>query len=357
MKTKRVRDSRFEILRIIAMLLIVLHHMALYSGMLESQMFHVKAVGEFIIIGWKIGCFLFVVLSGYFAVDTVRSSFNQIIKTWTAAVFYNIALVLLFKYIGTSISAKSIIKGLFPISGGAYWFLTAYIGMLLFSPCIVCIIDKLSDAQLKEFGVLAAIAIIFVPTLLVVINPFSNTVMLFCFYYAIGVYIRKTAIEKRIKHPILKASCNILIIYIIQITLSFFKTPYTIVYRNRNWLSGNDSAMVLSVTIYIFIAFLQAEKFHNRIINFFSASAFGVYLIHDNSLVRDWLWSKCISLHCIETYTKSFLIMQLFAIAIIIYISCALIDKIRMFIFQIISGVRKCIQQKICNPTGGNPVK
>ena len=91
--------------------------------------------------------------------------------------------------------------------------------MLLFSPCIVCIIDKLSDAQLKEFGVLAAIAIIFVPTLLVIINPFSNTVMLFCFYYAIGVYIRKTAIEKRIKHPILKASCNILIIYIIKITL------------------------------------------------------------------------------------------------------------------------------------------
>lgn len=118
MKTKRVRDSRFEILRIIAMLLIVLHHMALYSGMLESQMFHVKAVDEFIIIGGKIGCFLFVVLSGYFAVDTVRSSFNQIIKTWTAAVFYNIALVLLFKYIGISISAKSIIKGLFPISGG-----------------------------------------------------------------------------------------------------------------------------------------------------------------------------------------------------------------------------------------------
>lgn len=97
---------------------------------------------------------------------------------------------------------------------------------------------------------------IFVPTLLVIINPFSNTVMLFCFYYAIGVYIRKTAIEERIKHPILKASCNILIIYIIQITLSFFKTPYTIVYRNRNWLSGNNSAMVLSATIYIFIAFL-----------------------------------------------------------------------------------------------------
>lgn len=357
MKTKRVRDSRFEILRIIAMLLIVLHHMALYSGMLESQMFHVKAVGEFIIIGGKIGCFLFVVLSGYFAVDTVRSSVNQIIKTWTAAVFYNVALMVLFKYIGTSISAKSIIKGLFPISGGAYWFLTAYIGMLLFSPGIVCIIDKLSDTQLKEFGILAAIAIIFVPTLLVIINPFSNTVMLFCFYYAIGVYIRKTAIEKRIKHPIAKASCSILIIYIIQIVLSVFKTPYTIVYSNRNWLSGNNSAMVLSATIYIFIAFLQAEKFHNCIINFFSASAFGVYLIHDNSLVRDWLWSKCISLHRIETYPKSFLIMQLFAIAIIIYISCALIDKIRMSIFKIISGAGKCVLQRICNPTGGNPIK
>lgn len=131
--TKRVRDSRFEILRIIAMLLIVLHHMALYSGMLESQMFHVKAVGEFIIIGRKIGCFLFVVLSGYFAVDTVRSSFDQIIKTWTAAVFYNIALVLLFKYIETSISVKSIIKGLFPISGGILVSNSVYRNASIFS--------------------------------------------------------------------------------------------------------------------------------------------------------------------------------------------------------------------------------
>ena len=334
MKTKKVRDSRLETLRIIAMLLIILHHMALYSGMLESQMVHVKIIGEFIIIGGRIGCFLFVVLSGYFAMGTVQSGFRQIIKTWIAAVFYNIALTLLFKYIGTAISAKSIIKGLLPISGGAYWFLTAYIGMLLFSPCIVCVIDKFNDEQLKDFGVMAIIAIILVPTILVIINPFSNTVMLFCLYYAIGVYIRKATVEEKIKHPIAKAICSILMIYIVQIALSFFKTPYTVVYNNRNWLSGNNSVMVLSATIYIFIAFLQMKKFHSRVINFFSAAAFGVYLIHDNSLVRDWLWLKCISLHYIETLPNLFLIVQLFVIAIIIYISCALIEKIRMSVFD-----------------------
>ena len=138
MKTKKVRDSRLETLRIIAMLLIILHHMALYSGMLESQMVHVKIIGEFIIIGGKIGCFLFVVLSGYFAMGTVQSGFRQIIKTWIAAVFYNIALTLLFKYIGTAISAKSIIKGLLPISGGILVSNSIYRNAFVFSLYRLC---------------------------------------------------------------------------------------------------------------------------------------------------------------------------------------------------------------------------
>ena len=92
--------------------------MALYSGMLESHMLQVKIIGEFIVIGGKIGCFLFVVLSGYFATGTVKSVVGQIIKTWTMAVFYNVVAMLFFRYMGTAISAKSLIKGLFPISGG-----------------------------------------------------------------------------------------------------------------------------------------------------------------------------------------------------------------------------------------------
>ena len=219
--------------------------------------------------------------------------------------------------------------------------------MLLFSPCIVCIIDKFSDTQIKEFGMLISIAIILIPTVLVMVNPFSNTVMLFCYYYAIGVYIRKTSLEKKIKHPIEKAFCSILIIYIIQIALTILTSQYAIIYNNRNWLSGNNSALILIATFYIFIAFLQTKVFHNRIINFFSAAAFGVYLIHDNSFVREWLWSKCISLQYIETIHKFFLMPVLILLAIVLYFNCALIDRVRIFCSKVISKLLTIVRRTI----------
>lgn len=65
---KRHRESNFELLRIIAMFLIVLHH-AIYHGVLavNNTKYPLNSSISFILgMGGRIGVFLFVLISGYF---------------------------------------------------------------------------------------------------------------------------------------------------------------------------------------------------------------------------------------------------------------------------------------------------
>ena len=68
MEKEKVRKSNFELLRIIAMIMIVFHHFAIFS---ESK-FDINLItlnrlwNQFIRMGGKIGVNIFVLISGYF---------------------------------------------------------------------------------------------------------------------------------------------------------------------------------------------------------------------------------------------------------------------------------------------------
>lgn len=328
------RDSRFEMLRIVSMIMIILHHMALYTGMIDSKKLSVQAIGELILIGGKIGCFIFVILTGYFSTISIKSITMQGIKAWLAASFYGLTLAVIFKAMGEQIGIKEIIKGTLPISGGGYWFLTAYLGMLFCAPSVTYMIDVFNTEQLKTVGTLSIIVNILIPTVCVRINPFSNTVMLFCLYYAVGVLIRRKMIMTDVRKPFLKAMCIIIVVYFIQMVLCIWGRKYPAIYNSRNWLSGNNSLFIMIATVFIFVACTRMKKITNRTINTLAAPAFGVYLLHDNVWVRDLLWSQCFSMNFIEKQNSVSLFVELVGIAIVLYMICATIEVIREKLFN-----------------------
>lgn len=65
------RNSSIELLRIIAMVMIMFHHFAYYSGF-EYNLSSISTPYlwyNFIIMGGKIGVNIFVLISGYFLID------------------------------------------------------------------------------------------------------------------------------------------------------------------------------------------------------------------------------------------------------------------------------------------------
>lgn len=51
-----------------------------------------------------------------------------------------------------------------------------------------------------------------------------------------------------------------------------------------------NSFLVILIALELFLAFIKMEPFYNQKVNIIASATFGVYLIHDNPLMRSFLW-------------------------------------------------------------------
>lgn len=82
MKTdNKIRESNFELLRILSMFLIVLHHFSVYS----ENLFEPGSTGYLLhymfSVGGKLGVNCFFLISGYFLCEKERN-INKLFKLW-----------------------------------------------------------------------------------------------------------------------------------------------------------------------------------------------------------------------------------------------------------------------------------
>ena len=74
MEKKSNRKSNIELLRILAMIMIIAHHYCLYGGWNKiSGLSLNNAILDFLIIGGKVGVAIFILIAGYFG---IKSEFN-----------------------------------------------------------------------------------------------------------------------------------------------------------------------------------------------------------------------------------------------------------------------------------------
>ena len=143
MKTSAVavkeRQSNMELLRIVAMFIVLVFHTVfytLYDYRAESPIFaSLKTL-------LHIGVPLFVLISGYFGIrPTVKGAF----KLYTMLLFYNLMLYVI-RLVATDCQFSSVefAKLFFPFSmGRRFWFFKVYFMLYLFSPVVNFVRDKM----------------------------------------------------------------------------------------------------------------------------------------------------------------------------------------------------------------------
>lgn len=206
--------------------------------------------------------------------------------------------------------------------------------MLFFAPGIVYIFENIETNSIKKFMWVASVPIILIPTCGVIFNPFANTIMLFCFYFALGVLIKKSNQFWGIENLPIKIIVLVIFVFVTQISLSLIGRDIPVIYNYRNWLSGNNSLLMLLITLGIFIIVLKQKAFYSPIVNKVASTAFGVYLIHDNEYVRNLLWGKYVTIDLIESKNLIELIVFIIVLLVLIYACCMIIEYIRLFIFE-----------------------
>ena len=338
----KVRKSSFELLRILAMLMIVADHYVLQNGVKVSDIQGgASAIDSFVLYSFflipgKIGVAIFFGLTVWFLADrdlSLKYSIKKIFQLEKEVFFYSIVFLVINGVSERSISLIGIIKSVFPLITGEYWFVTAYAISILFIPYLNLLINKLDEKRhqylvifalfLSTFGVLFpdayAMKDCFVPLLLeyIVIS-----------YIRLHMRINDRQLLVRIVFPI---SVVLLLVYE-AVAIGMARGCHNPLFENIRIITlpvqNSSTFFALGCAIPLILIF-ENFFFQSRFINTVSSCMFGVYLIHCNPFIEKILFEDWF---LIGRY-KPVLISSLIAV-LIIFVTCALIDYARKILFR-----------------------
>ena len=334
---KNIRDSKFEILRIIAMILIVAHHFAIYGfelGKIETFSYN-KIIVDILSLGGKLGVNLFILISAYFMVDS-KFYLKKFIKIFGETWFYSIIILILFKTLltpATYIGVKQIIKSIFPIIFGTYWFITDYILLMILSPFLNNLINSLEMKLFRKMLIILITLSVFISgTIPGTLGVISNSLIWFIILYLTVGYIKKyidlTKNTLRINLLISIVTYLILIIIIILLNLLGHKLNNNVtILNNCTYFKKQNSVFIFVTSIELFLAFIKIPTCNNHFINKIASCTLGVYLIHDNEFMREYIW-KTLFKNQSYYFSDNLFFYAIFAITTV-YIICTIFDLIR----------------------------
>ena len=107
---------------------------------------------------------------------------------------------------------------------------------------------------------------------------------------------------------------------------------YSIFSRGATYLFGQKSFPLLVSSIGIFLGFKNIKIKNSKIINIISSATLGIYLIHDNFLVREFLWLKFFKVS--EHFYDKYLLFYSLKIIFLVFILCMIVDLSRQILFK-----------------------
>lgn len=190
---KKERNSNIELYRIIVMLLIVMHHYVVNSGLLD-EMFKTPLASESIFLYlfgmWgKTGIDCFVLITGYFMCKSSISLY-KFVKLLLQVELYNILFGCIFLYTGyMPLSVSSVIHIINPIASVNTDFTSCFLLFYLFIPFLNILLNNLSKSQHLLLLVLS-LGIYTILGTIPWIGVTFNYITWFCVLYVVASYVR-----------------------------------------------------------------------------------------------------------------------------------------------------------------------
>lgn len=338
-----IRESNFELLRIISMFMIVLLHMGTHglSSYVNIPTFLAGKNGylyDFIRSLSIVAVNLYILISGYFL---SKSAFKlkKSLYIFGETGFFSALLYIICSWLGyTHFTSGSFFHFFFSVFLGDYWFVTVYFVLYCLSPYLNKLIDNLNKPEhlklLLLLFLLTSVWQFFYPIInFGVVDGYG--LISFLFLYILAAYIRKY-------HFILR-DFNKNIYFILYLVLAVCNIFLVYKFSDRaDMLFGYNSPVVLLMSYFLF-QYFHHIKIKSKVINFVSKYVFGIYLIHEQPIVSQILWKKLRIIENILSTQKYFIMAKFVYFSIIVFISCwigsLVLTAIFHFIFEICSKV------------------
>ena len=333
---KKERNSNIELYRIIVMLLIVMHHYVVNSGLLD-EMFKTPLAPESIFLYlfgmWgKTGINCFVLITGYFMCKS-SISLRKFVKLLLQIELYNILFGCIFLYTGhISLSVSSLIQIVNPIPSVNTGFTSCFLLFYLFIPFLNILLNNLSKSQ----HLLLVILCLGIYTMLGTVPWISvilNYITWFCILYVVASYIRLYGIWRSEDKMFWGGASLVLIIISVLSVLMMLSWGISSGVR-LDWSlvmffvsdSNKLLAFLVSISTFMFIKNIHIRQ--SKWINTIASCTFGVLLIHANSdAMRQWLWKD--TCDNVGFFHSSMIYVHALCVPIVVFIACTIIDFCR----------------------------
>ena len=334
MTAKNTRDSNMELLRIVAMLLIMVIHASNRAlPMPDSEDIVANPSSTFLQFtarGFSImGVDVFVMLSGWYG---IRLRLSRISELLFQILFFGI-LCLLVRYILTGgqlpYSPVQTILTLFMLDNTSYWFIKCYLGLCLFTPVLNAFVEHATKRQ------------------------FTLTLCgLFVFQFVFGWVFESTAwICAGYSLPFFMC------LYLLARFMKVHQPKFTRLPRFVDLFVYLGAVVVLSVGVFFLrryvgiggvlyfynspfvilaavslLLFFSKLSFHHKFVNWLGISVFSIYLTHSSNFtgeyydehIRQWFYGE----------TRMTFLVYTVLLILSVFLGSVLIDKVRLLLWN-----------------------
>ncbi len=327
-----VRQSNFELLRLVCMVMVMIAHAnfgvfgeTVRADILSapvSSFFHI-CVNQLVIASLNV----FVMISGWFGIKPSCKGFCSLMFQ---VIFLSLLSILISLLAGWEMPIDGVVLPLF--FGSGYWFVACYVILYILSPVLNAYVEHADPKAFRTLLILFFTAEMIFGWLYdsaYFIKGFSP--LSFIGLYLLMRYLRLYP-SRLLELPawadfLLYLGISILSAVVFFFGLKWFDLGFHLIQYN--------SPTIILASLFLFLAFYRLS-FKSRAINWMAASAFAIYLLHENPLLRPHYRGLIRTIF--DHYAALTAIgLSLCAILVIAFV-CILADRPRRWLWNLING-------------------
>ncbi len=343
------RESNIELLRIIAMWYILIHHLIVHAicpelvhgtGKLSCSYILYSFVEGFLYVAVDV----FILVSGYFG---IKLRAKKIWSLYLQCAFYGLLTYLFGVMVGTVplVPHTIITKSVLIFSHlSSWWFVVCYLMLMIISPFLNFSMQKMSKKEYLFSLILFAFLQLYLGWFWQKSAYDTNgySFINFIYVYLIGGYLRRFVSLDKL-HQQRKIS---LMIYVLCALLfgvcNILRLCIHIPFGNL-WGYNNPIIILGAISLFLYI---RTFAIRSNVINIIGGGVFAAYLITDISYVGDWLYVQFgVLAQNINAILIQFLVILLTAIALLLL--CCCIDIVRTWLMKPIINAFDGIDKKM----------
>lgn len=327
----KVRDSNIELLRIVAMFLLLVDHAGYMSiqpptqadiatnPLLSFNRFFCQSLSSICVD-------VFVLVSGWFGIKTRISRIVEFLFQC-----YFLSFVLYYGLLSLDLAnPMSYREWLQFLLFDNLWFVKAFLLLYLFSPMINQFIEGISQQKfiyyLSAFFVLQVLHGFFIQ------SPWfdkGQSPLTLIFLYMLGRYLR--CYPNR--YTTLSKSIDIVLYLLLSVLTAFLSFISVTLGAEGYRLFSYNSPVLISASVFFFLFFTKLS-FKSRLVNWVAASCFAVYVV--NCETHFWkIYIRTIGKLWNSEQIIPFVLYTLLII-FLVYVSAIFLDRVRILIYRMI---------------------